>query len=159
MRKGKQFSKAGLVLIIPLVLFPPYYHQVFLWSSSLDLFSLSKNCLAPHRPFFYHQPHYFSQHLCSTLLLVSPNLCEKESCSKSERIISQICPQSFNTKEHLLKRWSRRVCLLIGYPLASLNLATFAIELYCANFRKERTWGQELSDKRIATAQTIAMVG
>ena len=46
-------------------------------------------------------------------------------------------------KKHLLNRWSRRVCLLIGYFLASLNLATFAIELYCSNFCKERTWWQK----------------
>ena len=62
-------------------------------------------------------------------------------------------------RKHLLNRWSRRVCLLIGYPLASLNLATFAIELYCSKFCKERTWWQELSDKRIATVRTNGGLG
>ena len=62
-------------------------------------------------------------------------------------------------KKHLLNRWSRRVCLLIGYPLASLNLATFAIEFYFQIFARKscgyRTWWQELSDKRIATIQIM----
>ena len=155
--KGETVFKNSLALITPLVLSPPYHHQVLLWRSSVVLFFLSKNCLPPHRSLFYHRPDYFLQHLWSPLLLLSPTLCEKESSSKSERKFSQICSHSFNTKEHLLKRWSRRVCLLIGYPLASLNLATFAFKLYCSNFCRERNVGIEPDDKSFLIKELLLL--
>ena len=141
-------SKTGVVPIIPLVLSPPYHHQVLLWRSSVVLFFLSKNCLAPHRLFFYHRPPCFSQHLCSPLLLVSPNLCEKESCSKSERTLSQIFVQHKRTpaeemiKESLSPHW---------VPSGIIEPCHLCNWILLSNFCKEKHVSIEHDDKRLLT--------
>ena len=152
MRKGKQFSKAASYSLF--LLSYPRHIITKLVCEDLQLSSfLCKRTASPLTD-------------CSSItdLLASHSIFAirfflrlPTSVKKTVAQNPKEHPHSFNAKEHLLKRWSRRVCLLIGYPLASLNLATFAIEVYCANFCKEKTWWQELSVKRIATSRYVCI--
>ena len=152
MRKGKKLSKAGFFLIIPLVL---SHQEVLLWRSSVVLLSLSKNCLAPQRLFFYHRPHYFSQHLCSTLPLVSPNLCDRESCSKSERTISQIRSHSFNIKNTCwTDDWGESVSSL-GTLWHHWILPPLQFNCIVRIFARRGNDDKSFLKKRIATVQTM----
>ena len=112
-RKRKVVFKAGFVLIVPPVLSPPYHQLIPLWCvSSVPTFcQRTAWSLIDFISFFQH-------------VLVSPNLYDKKSCSKYARTTSHIYLILSTHKKHLPKRWSMRVCLFIGNPLASLNLVT-----------------------------------
>ena len=92
--------------------------------------------------------HIINKFLCDVFQL-SPLLCQRTAWSlidlfsfpsmflclptpMKRKVVQYLCKNNFtkiylilSTQEkHLLKRWSMRVCLFIGNPLASLNLVT-----------------------------------